>query len=107
MWRALADGLVQERNETGKSGLKERVLRRAGSPPVVVRPRGHREFVEIPSSEVATVMLRLEEKNPSLHATDLHRAVLEFYAMKRMTTNIEQRLTWIESQRRQLVAADS
>jgi very-short-patch-repair endonuclease len=103
LWRALREGLLEERNETGRSGLKERVLRKAGSPSILVRPRGDRDFVEIPPSEVATVMVRLTRQNPNLRDRELYRAVLEFYETRRMTANIEQRLQWIEERREQLV----
>jgi len=102
LWRVLGEGLLEERNETGRSGLKERVLRKAGSPPVVVRPRGDRDFVEVPPSEVATVMVRLTLQNPTLRDRELYRAILEFYETRRMTANIEQRLRWIEERRDQL-----
>lgn len=105
LWRALREGLLEERNETGRSGLKERVLRKAGSPPVLVRPRGDREFVEIPPSEIATVMLRLTRQNPTLRGRELYRVVLDFFEIRRLTPNIEQRLRWIEERRDQLTAS--
>lgn len=102
VWRALREGLLEERNEAGQSGLKERILRKAGSPAVVVRPRGTRDFVEIPPSEIATVMTRLQQRDPSLRARALYRSVLDFYETKRMTRNIEQRLQATEERRDEL-----
>ncbi len=102
--KAIRDGLLEDRNETGEAGLKGRVLRVAGSPAVVVRPRGNRELTEIPPSEIATLMVRMEKQNPSLRARALYRAVLDFYDTKRMTRNIEQRLQTTD-ERRELLSS--
>src|SRR5262249_55968733 len=101
VWRAIREGQLGERNETGQSGLKERIVRKLNSPHVVVRPRGNRDFVEIPPSEVATVMRRFERRGTVLPEM-LYRAVLDFYESKRMTTNIQQRLQWIFERREEL-----
>ncbi len=102
VWKAIREGRLEERNETAQSGLKERILRKMDSPHVVVRPRGDREFIEIPPSEVATVMRRLERRAMPLRDEALYRAVLDFYETKRMTTNIQQRLQWIFERREEL-----
>jgi hypothetical protein len=100
--RALRDGLLEQSNEIGLAGIKEQILRKAGCSLIVVRPRSSREFVEIPASEIATVMLRLMRRDPALSFRALYRAVLDFYETKRMTANIEQRLRWIDERRDQL-----
>lgn len=105
--KAIREGHVEDLNETGQSGMKGRILRTAASPSVVVRPRGNREFVEIPPSEVTTVMLRLERQDKGLSPEALYRAVLDFYDTKRMTTNIKERLKWIHERRVDLAAAES
>ncbi len=99
MARALRKEVIAERNEMGKAGYKERIFRKADTPAVVVRPRGDREFVEVPPSEVATVMTRLEQRTPSLTAKALYRAVLDFYDTKRTTGKIQQRLNFIYERR--------
>ncbi len=96
---ALREGRI---NQLGEGGMGNRTLWRAGAPSVVVRPRGSRDFVEIPASEVATAMLRLERKEPTLRDEMLCRAVLDFYETKRMTSNILQRLKWIHERRKEL-----
>lgn len=106
IWKAIRDGLIEERNEAGPSGPKERVLRRANSPSVVVRPRGNRDFLEIPPSEVATVMCRLERQGTAPRVEILGRAVLDFYEIRRMTKNIHARLQWILDRRRDLLGGD-
>ena len=100
--KAILDGRLQERNEISQGGFKDRVLCTTGSPSVLVRPRGDREFVEIPASEVAAVMLRLERRDAALSAEALHRVVLEFYDTRRMTTNIQRRLQWVYERRVEL-----
>ncbi len=104
--RALREGLLEERNETEKGGLQERILRKAGARAVLVRPRGNRDFVDVPPSEVATLMVRLQGRNPGLRARALYRAILDFYETRRMTTNIEQRLQWIDERKDQLSIKD-
>ena len=94
--KAVRDGQIVARDETGEVGFKERILSLAGTPKVVVRTRGSRDFVKIPPSEVATLMVRLAAQESSLTGQLLHRRVLDFYGTKRMTANIEQRLKWIE-----------
>ena len=73
---------------------------------VVVRPRGQRQLVGIPLSEIATLMLRIQQKTPTMAGEILHRAVLDFYDTKKMTQNIRQRLEWIEKQRDVLTTDD-
>lgn len=104
--RALREGLIDQRNDTGQPGVENRILRKAGTPSVIVRPRGNREFTEIPPSEVATVILRLRQWNPLLLDRALYRAVLDFYEIKRMTTNTEQRLRWIFERRHELAGVE-
>lgn len=106
LWRAIREGYLQERNETGQSGLKEHILRKVNSPHVVVRPRGDRELIEVPPSEVATVMCRLEQRAGGLSGPALYRPVLDFYETRRMTTNIQQRLEWIFERRNELSAIE-
>jgi very-short-patch-repair endonuclease len=102
IWKAIRDGFIEERNEASPSGPKERVLRKANSPRVVVRPRGNRDFLEIPPSEVATVMCRLERQGTAPHLEALCRAVLNFYEAKRMTKSVQTRLQWIYERRQDL-----
>ncbi len=94
------------REEVGESGLKEQILRKRGTRHVVVRPRGQRQLVGIPLSEIATLMLRIQQKTPTMAGEILHRAVLDFYDTKKMTQNIRQRLEWIEKQRDVLTTDD-
>ncbi|MBI2837748.1 MAG: AAA family ATPase [Acidobacteria bacterium] len=104
--RAVREGLIDKRNDAGQPGVECLILRKAGTPSVTVRPRGNREFTEIPPSEVATVILRLREWNPLLLDRALYRAVLDFYETKRMTANIEVRLRWIFERRHELAGVE-
>ena len=90
------------RDELGTPGYKDQIFREAGSPPVNVRPRRDREFMEIPPSEVANVMKQLEAQLPSLSQDDLYRKVLERFETIRMTRNIQERLTFVHERREEL-----
>jgi hypothetical protein len=103
MQSALAKDLVEKRDELGTPGYKDQIFRVAGSLHVNVRPRGNREFMEIPPSEVAYVMKQLSEKMPSLAADSLFRQVLDQFDTIRMTRNIQERLDFVHDQRDELV----
>ena len=102
--RALKDRQLVGVDEVGESGLRDQILRKCGTRHVVVRPRGQRQLVGIPLSEIATLMLRIQQRRPSVAGKTLHRAVLDFYNTKRKTANILQRLKWIEGRRNVLAA---
>ena len=96
---AITKGSIEKRDELGAPGYKGQILRNAGASPVNVRPRGDREFLEIPPSEVATVMKQLEEATHSLPKDELFRKVLERFDTVRMTRSIEERLNFIQDKR--------
>ena len=104
--KAIGKGFLEASYEASPLGPEELIVRKADSPVVVVRRRGNREFVEIPMSEVATVMLRLMHRDPGLRGRALYRAVLDFYETQRMTPGIKQRLHWIDKRQRQLTESD-
>lgn len=99
LWKAIRDGSVDERDEAVRDGMKERVVRIAGSSPIVVRGRGNRDFHEIPPSEVATVMTQILQQNAEFDTETLYRRVLDFYEIRRMTVKIKKRLESIHGQR--------
>jgi very-short-patch-repair endonuclease len=104
--KALATAVLEGRTEEKDSGLATQIVRAKGVPSVVVRPRGPRRFQEIPPSEIATVMARLEKLGGTGSATDLYRAVLAFYDTRRQTAQIEARLRWVDEHRAQLIRGD-
>ena len=93
---ALTSGRIEE--EFGRRKLKlESVVRSAGSPPVVVRKRGPRRFEEIPPSEIAEIMRSILRTNPTVEREVLYRRVLDFYELKRLTSNVRRSLDRIIS----------
>ena len=100
--KALRDGLIEHEDGYDPRGYKHRVFRITGSARVRIRPRGGRDFAEIPPSEIATLAKRLEDSK-NFRGESLYRAILEFYEIRRMTSNIRGKLTWIDSNREKLL----
>ncbi len=99
---ALSKDLIEKRDELGTPGYREQIFRVAGSPHVNLRPRGNREFMEIPPSEVAYAMKQLRERMPSLAQDSLFRNVLDQFDTIRMTRNIQERLDFAHEQQDEL-----
>ncbi len=97
--RASRDERVAIVNESESKDLDDHVVRVLGTPRVVVRPAGPRDFSEIPPSEIAAVMRELLSRTPTVEDSDLFRQVLTFYGTRRLTANIEERLRWIRRNR--------
>ncbi len=76
--------------------LTDSIVRTAGSPLVIVRERGPREFDEIPPSEVQLVARLLTNSGEIEYGSeDCFRIVLEHYGQKRLTNKIEDYLNYI------------
>ena len=73
----------------------ECVVLSAGNPPVVLRKRGPRAFEEIPPSEVAEMMQSLIRTHAGVGEEVLYRQVLDFYDLKRLTSNVRNVLSEI------------
>lgn len=69
----------------------------AGSQPIVLRKRGPRIFEEIPPSEIAEIMRSILRTNPAVEREVLYRRVLDFYELKRLTSNVRRSLDRIIS----------
>ncbi len=83
------DGHVIKEDELGKGGLMYTIVRPKGSTAVLVRSRGPRDFSEIPPSELLTVAKKLESVDSLKHGSDEHlRAILEYYDLRRLTTQV-------------------
>ena len=88
---ALTSGRIEE--ERGRQKLElDSVVRPAGSQPVVVRKRGPRSFEEIPSTEIANVVRSITRIHASIGRETLYRRVLDFYDLKRLTSNVRKSL---------------
>ena len=93
MNKALASIIRQERvvseSEPGNTGLIFSTVRSKGSPPVKLRSRGPRTFEEIPPGELRAVGKHLSETRDMRCGSDEHlRAILEYFDLKRLTTQV-------------------
>jgi len=65
------------------------IVRAYGSPPIKLRTRGPRSFEEIPPSELQVVAKQLLQSHKLAPGSDDHlRAVLEWFDLKRLTTQV-------------------
>ncbi|MCA9469849.1 MAG: AAA family ATPase [Nitrospira sp.] len=95
--KALRQGLIEGRDEHGNRELYCRIVRKAGTPPVVVRKRRGRNFDEIPPSELGAVMKYLYRQDVTQGTEQLLQSVLERYDFGRMTSNIRESLLKIKA----------
>lgn len=80
--------LVSE-NEGAEVGLLSSVVRVVGRPPIKLRTRGPRSLDEIPPSELQVVAKYLLKRYQFRAGSDEHlRAILEFFDLKRLTTQV-------------------
>ena len=86
---AAREGRVVCEDEAGRGGILFSIVRTKGSPPIRLRTRGPRAFEEIPPSELLVVAKHLLERQGFSPGSDEHlRAVLEFFDLKRLTTQV-------------------
>ncbi len=86
---AIRQGRLVSQNEAIESGLLFSVVRVNGSPPIKLRRRGSRSFEEIPPSELKVVAVYLAQQHGFSSGSDEHlRAVLEYFDLKRLTTQV-------------------
>jgi len=89
LWHVIRQGCVVSEDEAAKSGILSSVVRVKGSPPIRLRSRGPRSFEEIPPSELQVVARYLSARNGFAPGSDEHlRAVLEYFDLKRLTTQV-------------------
>ena len=92
---AIRKEVVIKEDEFGTGGLVDSIVRLPNMPRVVVRERGPRSFEEIPPSELQFVARRvLQDKKGEIEpGSDAHlRAVLDFFDLQRLTTQVGVRL---------------
>jgi very-short-patch-repair endonuclease len=90
---AIRGGSIVKEDELAKGGLLYSIVRAPGSPGVVLRTRGPRDFEEIPPSELQLVARRLARDEGLDLGSEAHlRAVLEFFDLKRLTVQVNTRL---------------
>ena len=86
---AMRVGQIESFNETDDNDLMSHTMRATGTPPLVIRTRGDRLFEEITPSEIQFVAKYLSKTRGLSVGSDEHlRAVLEFFDLKRLTTQV-------------------
>jgi hypothetical protein len=68
------------------------LIRLPDTPPVRVRELGPRELIEVPLDEIAELANRLRTARGSDHPTELKRAILDTYGLKRLTARADEYL---------------
>ena len=95
--KAFRQALLEGRDEHGNRELYCRIVRKVGTPTVVVRKRRERDFDEIPPAELGALMKYLYRQNASQSTDQLLQSVLERYDFGRMTSNIRESLMKIKA----------
>ena len=89
LYRAVRGNRLLSENEVGADGIIFSVVRAHGSRSIKLRTRGARSFEEIPASELQLVAKCLVERETLEPGSSEHlRAVLEFFDLKRLTTQV-------------------
>jgi very-short-patch-repair endonuclease len=85
----IRQGRVVSENEPGNTGLIFSTVRSKGGPRIKLRVRGPRTFEEIPPGELRAVGRHLCETRTMSRGSDEHlRAILEYFDLKRLTTQV-------------------
>lgn len=93
---AIRQGRVEAEDDAAKSGLLFSVVRMTGTTPIKLRSRGPRSFEEIPPSELQLLARYVVERHGFASGSEEHlRAVLEFFDLKRLTTQVDTRFNEI------------
>lgn len=96
--KAIRQGKLEDQDEHNAEGDVYRwIVRSTGTPSVIVRKRGSREFNEIPPSELGAVIKYLHRQNTSKDTDQLLQAVLERYDFGQMTSNLRENLLKIRA----------
>jgi len=83
---------VMLRDEYGSRDVETKVVRASGTPEVVYRTRGDRDFSDIPLSELATALKSIQANKKRLREEDLYREVLSAYNTIRLTHSVREML---------------
>ncbi|WP_371397141.1 hypothetical protein [Fretibacter rubidus] len=95
--QGVKDGLIALDRETDSEVSDDDdpvgwVLRLPDTPLVIVRTLGDRSFAEIPTSELAALILDIRAQDDMLGREDIYRAVLEHYGLQKLTALVRRRL---------------
>jgi very-short-patch-repair endonuclease len=86
--RAIHLGLIEERNEYANRDQMNQIVRKAGTPAVLLRARGDRALEEIPPAEIGALMNYLLRQEAGLTEAELLRSIMHQYGIGRLTSNI-------------------
>jgi hypothetical protein len=93
--KGIRRGVFEGRDEHRSRDVFQHIVRKKGTKPIVVRKGGNRPIEEIPPDELGAVMIYLQKQNPNLDKVQLLRSTAERFDIKRMTSNIRERLSKI------------
>jgi very-short-patch-repair endonuclease len=94
--RAIHLGLIEERNEHASRDQMSQIVRKAGTPAVLLRERGDRALEEIPPAEMGALMNYLLRQEAGLTEAELLRSIMHQYRIGRLTSNIRTMLLEIK-----------
>lgn len=89
---------IEERNEFGTYDQINQIVRKAGTPAVLLRTLGNRTFEDIPPAEIGELMKRLRTLEPKLEDEAFLQSVLKHYEIEDMTPGMRARLSQIKAQ---------
>lgn len=96
--KAIREGKLEDRNEhNAEDDVYRWIVRCPGTPSVIVRKRGNREFNEIPPAELGAVIKYLHRQKISKDTDQLLQAVVELYDFGQMTSNLRENLLKIKA----------
>ena len=87
---AVRKGLLIAANPLNKEGQQQLVLRRPGSPEVLLRERGPRELEELPPDEVAAILVLIGIETGTTEPEALKRQLLETLNWVRLTKKVNE-----------------
>lgn len=95
--QGVKDGLIALEHETDSEVTDSDdpvgwVVRLPDTPTVIKRTLGDRSFAEIPSSELAAIVLDIRAQDDMLGRDDIYRAVLDHYGLQKLTALVRRRL---------------
>lgn len=85
----LGDRVVFDELNNPETNWRQRVIRRPGTPEVILRELGERDLYEVPLNEIAAVMLSRKSERNSSTRQELMRYVLDAYGLSRLTRRAE------------------
>jgi very-short-patch-repair endonuclease len=90
-------GLIEESNEYRSRDQMNQIVRKTGTPAVLLRARGDRALEEVPPAEIAALMNYLLKQADGLTEEELMRSIIHQYGIGRLTGNIRTLLLEIKN----------